>query len=87
MLLVSYSTAVLAKAAYEQFNRVYFPDRPESEDPIRIEPIRIEKVENDEYVSIRWSDRYLILVFEAKDQKSCEWLSDNVEKRIKGAQE
>ena len=82
LLLVSYPTAVLAKAAYEQFGRVYLSDRQESEDPMRI-----EKVENDEFVGARWSDRYLILVFEAKDQKSCEWLSDAVEKRIKGAQE
>jgi thioredoxin-related protein len=82
LLLVGYPSAVPAKAAYEQFNRVYFPDQPGSTDSMRI-----EKVENDEYVSIRWSDRYLILVFEAKDPKTCAWLSEAVEERIKGARE
>jgi len=80
LLLVSYSNAVLAKTAYEQFNRVYFPDQPGSAGSMRI-----ESVENDEYVSIRLSDRYLIMVFESKDQKTCVWLSDAVEKRLKGA--
>ena len=79
LLLVSYPTSVLAKTAYDQFNRMYLQKKS-----VPADVVQIEKVENDEYVSASLEDRYLVLVFEAKDQTTCEWLSEAVINRIKG---
>ncbi len=81
LLLVGYPTSALAKTAFDQFNRIYLQKKS-------IPPglMHIEKVENDEYVSASLSGRYLVLVFEAKDQSTCGWLSEAVINRIKGAQ-
>ncbi len=81
LLLVSYPTSALAKTAYDQFNRIYLQKKSTTTDLVQI-----EKVENDEYVSASLRDRYLILVFEAKDLTTCEWLSKAVLNRIKEAQ-
>ncbi len=78
LLLISYPTSISAKTAYDQFNRIYLQKKSVSTDVVQI-----EKVENDEYVSASLKDRYLVLVFEAKDQTTCEWLSEAVINRIK----
>jgi len=82
LLLVGYPTSALAKTAFDQFNRIYLQKKTT---PPGL--MHIEKVENDEYVSASLSDRYLVLVFEAKDQSTCGWLSEAIINRIKGAQE
>jgi len=78
LLLVYYPTPESAGAAYEKFSRVYLSDSPGS-----AVPMRIEKVENDEYVGARLTDRFLILVFEAGNPETCKRLNEAVEKRIR----
>ncbi len=79
LLLINYPSSVLAKNAYDQFNRIYLKKISTSTDLVQI-----EKVENNEYTSASLKDRYLVLVFEAKDQAICEWLSKAVLVRLKG---
>ncbi len=78
LLMVCYPTAEAAKGAHGEFCRAYFPDRPQSE-----AAMRIEKVENDEFVSARWVDGCMILVFEAGTAETCSRLTDAVERLIK----
>jgi hypothetical protein len=78
LLLCHYADAAAAKAAFEQFNKIYFRDRPAPKSPGRI-----EKVERGEFVSARWNEAFLILVFEARDPKTCEALTDAVLGRVK----
>jgi len=78
LLLVGYRRPKDAKGAYEQFGRVYFPDRPPAQTPVRV-----EGAENREFVGARWTDRFVVLVFEAGDRRTCEHLIYDVEKKIK----
>ena len=81
LLLVSYPAPESAKRAYQQFVSAYFPDRPQS-----TAPIRIEKVENDKFVGALWKDGFVILVFEAQNEETCKKLYEAVESRIKEVQ-
>jgi hypothetical protein len=78
LLLCRYANAVAAKAAFEQFNRIYFHDRSAPK-----LPGRVEKVERGEFVSARWDETFLILVFEARDPRTCEALTETVVKRVR----
>ena len=78
LLLVGYRGSEEAKTAYDQFGRVYFPDRPCAQSPARV-----EEVENREFVGVRWEDRFLVLVFEAGDRRACHQLIDDVGEKIK----
>ena len=64
--------------AYEQFVKVYFPDKPTTKSPIWV-----EKVEGDEFVGARWTDRFVILVFEARDKETCKQLTESVTQSLK----
>lgn len=66
LLIVRYPTAKDAAAAYVQFNRVYFKDKPASK-----APSRIEKVERGEYTGARVDGKLLRFVFEAKSREDC----------------
>lgn len=78
LLLVRYQKPKEAKAAHEQFVRIYFSDKPAAKSRMRI-----EKVERGEFVSARWINRFVILVFEAGDEKTCERLTSAVAKRFR----
>ncbi len=78
LLFVKYPAAALAKTAFDQFNQKYLQKKS-----VSTNLVQIEKVENDEYVCASLSDQYLILVFEAKDQSTCKWLSEAVTSQIK----
>jgi len=77
LLLCRYADAAEAKAAFEQFNKVYLHDRSAPK-----LPGRVEKVERGEFVSARWNEAFLILVFEARDPRTCEALTEAVVKRV-----
>ena len=77
LLLVRYRKPGEAKAAHEQFVRIYF-----SEEPAAKSPMRVEEVERGEFVGARWTDRFIIFVFEAGDERACEQLTEAVAKRL-----
>jgi len=78
LLLCRHPTPEEAKAAFERFCKIYFADKP-----ARKSLFRVEKVERGELVSARWMERLVILVFEAKDRKTCEWLTEAVVRKAK----
>jgi len=78
LLLVRYRKSEEAKAAHKQFVQIYFSDKPAAKSPMRV-----EEVEKGEFVSARWIDRFVILVFETGDKKTCERLTKAVAKRLK----
>lgn len=78
LLVVRYPGAQEARSAHEQFQRIYFRGKPASE-----LPWRVEKVERGEFVSVRWEDRFLTLVFDARDKETCARLSDAVTGKLK----
>ena len=78
LLLVRYRKPEEAKAAHEQFVQIYFSDKPAAKSPMRV-----EEVERGEFVGARWTDRFIILVFEAGDEKTCERLTRAVAKRLR----
>lgn len=78
LLLVRYREPKEAKASYEQFGRIYFPEKPSA-----ASRMRVEEVERGEFVSARWADRFIILVFEASDRKTCGRLTEAVVKKVK----
>jgi len=79
LLLCRYKTPGEAEAAFEQFNKIYFHDRA-AKTPM----FRVEKVEKGEFVGAQCMGSSVILVFEAADRASCEWLSKLVAARVKG---
>jgi len=78
LLLCRYPAWAAAKAAFEHFNRVYFSDKPAPKSTTRV-----EKVEKGQFVGAQWNDRFVILVFEASDRKTCAALSTAVLGKIK----
>lgn len=66
LLVVRYPNAADASAAYAQFGRTYFKDRPVSN-----AAFRIEKIERDEYVGMRRDGRILRFVFDAGSKEQC----------------
>ena len=65
LLVVRYQKPNEANEVYKQFSRLYLPEKP-----IARLPVRIEKVENSEFIGVRWMERFIILVFEGKDKET-----------------
>jgi hypothetical protein len=78
LLIIRYQKPEKAQMAYEQFVKVYFSDKPNTKSPIRV-----EKVEGDEFVGARWTDRFVILVFEARNKETCKQLTQSVTQSLK----
>lgn len=78
LLIVQYKDGKEAIKAYEQFNKVYFRDKPISK---RTE--RIEEVEEGKFVSAKCLDRFLIFVFESTDKSLTKSIQENIIKKIK----
>ena len=80
LLLIAYPGVDEAQTAYRQFVQGYFPDKPTT-----LADIQVEQVEKGEFVSARQTGRFLILVFEARNQTTCEQLTKATEEKLKGA--
>jgi hypothetical protein len=77
LLLIGYPGTDEVKTAYSQFVQAYFPDKPATH-----LDMQVEQVENGEFVSARRTDRFLILVFEASNQATCERLTKATEDKL-----
>jgi hypothetical protein len=77
LLLVGYQTAADAQTAYEHFVQGYLQEKPAANSQIQV-----KQVKRGEFVSARHRDRFVILVFEAKDQVMCERLTQATEDKL-----
>jgi hypothetical protein len=77
LLLVGYQTVEDAQKACEQFIQVYLKENPSANSQIQV-----KQVERGEFVSARHRGRFVILVFEAKDQVMCERLTQATENTL-----
>ena len=77
LLLVAYPDAAAAQTAYRRFVEAYFP-----ENPLPQADWQIAKVEKKEFVSARQFRRFLILVFEAREQAVCERLTNATTQKL-----
>ncbi len=78
LLIVQYKDDKEARKAYEQFNKVYFHDKPFSN-----RTGRIEEVEESKFVSTKCLDRFLIFIFESTDKSLAKSIQENTVKKIK----
>jgi hypothetical protein len=78
MLIILYTDANNAREAYKQFIGIYFEDRPYTHPAVRV-----EKIEDDEFVGVRLFERAVILVLDAADRANCEILTGNVVQRLR----
>lgn len=78
LLIVQYENSKEAQKAYEQFNKVYFHDKPNFK-----QTERIEEVEEGKFVGIRCFDRFLVLVFESTDRSLIKSIQKDAIKKIK----
>lgn len=79
LLIIQYQTPDEAQKILVEFGRIYFQDKP-----VVKSSVRLEKIENDEFVGAGWLDRFVILIFEAKDSGTVEKLYQDVENKIQG---
>lgn len=76
LLLCRYPEPKLARTAFEQFSKVYLKS-PAKKD------FETAEAEKGEFVSARWMQGFVILVFEGADRETCEALTQSVLARIK----
>lgn len=78
VLLVKYSKKENAQKAARQFKTVYLEvNVGENEQDF------IKEIERGEFVSVSQRDRFLVLVFEAKEKKICQQLTENILGKLK----
>jgi hypothetical protein len=77
LLIILYANAINAREAYKQFVGIYSKDKPYTH-----LTVRVEKIEDDEFVSARLFERAVILVLDAEDRASCEILTGNVVQKL-----
>lgn len=78
VLLVKYSKKENAQKAARQFKTVYLKANV-GED----EQVFIKEIERGEFISVSQWDRFLVLVFEAKEKKICQQLTENILGKLK----
>jgi len=76
LLVVSYATDEKARRAYENFGGDFFSQEFDGKGTRTL-----ERLETGEYAAAVRAGRFLIVVLEAPDQKSCDELARRVEKR------
>jgi hypothetical protein len=77
LLICRYPRPVEAEKGFEQFCRDFL-----SESTKKDTVMQVKKIERGQFVSARWMEKVLILVFEGDDRKTCEQLTQAVAKKI-----